>query len=236
HRRKEPRMPNLHILAKNYEALKANNLEHPAYCRPGFESTSYRLTSHDLHELLEPYQYELISALPRIRERDDAEECSPFQNLVDLEHQRLWDEFQGDSEKPLHYYAGLWWKKEASWCAELQLHKPFRKPEIGYKSDRLYYLWLEEEGEKAKFMAPDSGPAGIKDDGEFKDVQELSFASGVNIWIELDTETIYQNLAGTYEMELKDISQRFGEICLREKDGGEVWCYHPFLGVFREVS
>ncbi len=237
HRQKEPKIPNLHILVKNYKALKATDLEHPVYCRPGFESKDYLLASHDLHELLEPDQYELISALPRIRERDDAGERSPFQNLVDLEHQRLWDELQGDSDNEYGYCSALWWRKQASWCAELQLYKPFRKPEIGYKSDRLYYLWLEEEGEKAKFMAPDSGPAGIKDDGKFKDVQELLFASGVNIWIELDTETIYQNLAGIHEMELKDISQRFGEICLREKkDGGEAWCYHPFLGVFREVS
>ncbi|MCC8457391.1 type I-F CRISPR-associated helicase Cas3f [Photorhabdus aegyptia] len=232
HRQKTPLLPNLHILAKNYKALRDSKLRNPAYCRPGFESTNYRLASHDLHELLEPYQYELVSALPRIKERDQAEDSSPFRNLVDLEHQRLWEELQGVSDNKHGYCSALWWREEASWCAELQRHKPFRQSE----PDELYYLWLEEEGEKAKFMAPDSGPAGIKDDGKFKDVQELSFASGVNIWIELDTETIYQDLADTHEMELKDISQRFGEICLRKKDGGDAWCYHPFLGVFGAPS
>ncbi|KOY63639.1 CRISPR-associated protein Cas3 [Photorhabdus heterorhabditis] len=232
HRQKESKIPNLHILMKNYKALKATDLEHPVYCRPGFESKDYLLASHDLHELLEPDQYELINALPRIRERDDAGERSPFQNLVDLEHQRLWDELQGDSDNEHGYCSALWWRKQASWCAELQRHKPFRQSE----PDELHYLWLEEEGEEAQFMALDSGQAGIKESGAFDYVPELEFAPGVSIWIELDTETIYQNLSDTYEMELKNVSQHFGEIRLRKKDDGEAWCYHPFLGVFREVS
>ncbi|WP_118984464.1 type I-F CRISPR-associated helicase Cas3f [Photorhabdus sp. CRCIA-P01] len=232
HRQKEPRMPNLHILAKNYKALTSTNLEHPAYCRPGFESTSYRLTSHDLHELLEPYQYELVSALPRIKERDNAGDSSPFENLVDLEHQRLWEELQGGSDNEHGYCSALWWREQASWCAELQRHKPFRQSE----PDELYYLWLEEEGEEAKFMALDSGSVGIKESGAFDYVPELEFAPGVSAWIELDTETIYQYLADTYEMELKNVSQHFGEIRLRIKDDGEAWRYHPFLGVFREIG
>ncbi|WP_387795082.1 type I-F CRISPR-associated helicase Cas3f, partial [Photorhabdus sp. RM125S] len=232
HRQKEPKMPNLHILAKNYKALKATNLEHPAYCRPGFESTNYRLASHDLCELLEPYQYELISALPRIKERNEAGNSSPFGNLVDLEHQRLWEELQGDPDDKYRYCAAFWWREQASWCAELQRHKPFRQSE----PDELYYLWLEEEGEEAKFMALDSGPAGMKENGSFDYVSELSFAPGVSVWIELDTETIYQNLADTKEMELRNVSQHFGEIRLRKKADGEAWCYHPFLGVFKEVS
>ncbi|NHB60854.1 type I-F CRISPR-associated helicase Cas3f [Photorhabdus sp. RW14-46] len=232
HRRKEPREPNLHILAKNYKALKATDLKHPVYCRPGFESKDYLFASHDLHELLEPYQYELISALPRIKERDNAGDSSPFENLVDLEHQRLWEELQGVSDNKHGYCSALWWREQASWCAELQRHKPFRQSE----PDELHYLWLGEEGEEAKFVALDSGQAGIKESDTFDYVPELEFALGVSAWIELDTETIYQNLADTNEMELKNVSQHFGEICLRKKDDGEAWCYHPFLGVFREVS
>ncbi|WP_036768777.1 type I-F CRISPR-associated helicase Cas3f [Photorhabdus australis] len=232
HRQREPKMPNLHILAKNYKALKATNLEHPVYCRPGFESTNYRLASHDLCELLEPYQYELISALPRISERDNAGDSSPFGNLVDLEHQRLWEELQGDPDDKYRYCAAFWWREQASWCAELQRHKPFRQSE----PDELYYLWLEEEGEKTQFVALDSGQSGMKESGSFDYVSELSFAPGVSIWIELDTETIYQNLADIYEMELQGVSLRFGEICLRRKDNGEAWHYHPFLGVFGEIN
>ncbi|WP_445374480.1 type I-F CRISPR-associated helicase Cas3f [Photorhabdus tasmaniensis] len=232
HRQKEPRVSNLHILAKNYKALRNNEQKTPAYCRPGFESKDYRLASHNLRNLLKPHQYKLISALPRIQERDNAGNRSPFDNLVDLEHQRLWDELQGDSEKQFHYSAALWWRKEASWCAELQRRKPFRQSE----PDELYYLWLEEEGEKARFVEPDSGPAGIKESGSFDYLSELSFASGVSAWMELDTETIYQHLADTKKMELKDVSQRFGEICLRKKDDGEAWRYHPFLGVFGAPS
>ncbi|WP_434525215.1 type I-F CRISPR-associated helicase Cas3f [Photorhabdus asymbiotica] len=233
HRQKEPKMPNLHILAKNYKALKATNLEHPAYCRPGFESTNYRLASHDLCELLEPYQYELISALPRIKERDETGNSSPFGNLVDLEHQRLWEELQGDPDDKYRYCAASWWREQVSWCAELQRHKPFRQSE----PDELYYLWLEEEGEEAKFMVLDSGPVGMKENGSFDYVSELSFAPGVSVWIELDTETIYQNLADTKEMELRNVSKHFGEIRLRKKEAdAEAWRYHPFLGVFKEVS
>uniref|UniRef100_UPI0036DBB6D6 type I-F CRISPR-associated helicase Cas3f n=1 Tax=Photorhabdus sp. RM322S TaxID=3342825 RepID=UPI0036DBB6D6 len=232
HRQEEPKIPNLHILVKNYKALKATHLEHPVYCRPGFESKDYLLASHDLGELLEHDQYELISALPRIKKRDNAGECSPFKNLVDLEHQRLWEELQGNPNDEYRYCAAFWWREQASWCAELQRHKPFRQSE----PDELHYLWLEEEGEKAKFMALDSGPAGIKANGSFDYISELSFAPGVSSWIELDTETIYQHLADIYEIELKDVSLRFGEICLRKKDDGEAWHYHPFLGVFGALS
>ncbi|MER2370136.1 type I-F CRISPR-associated helicase Cas3f [Photorhabdus laumondii] len=232
HRRKEPREPNLHILAKNYKALKATDLKHPVYCRPGFESKDYLFANHDLHELLEPYQYELISALPRIKERDNAGDSSPFENLVDLEHQRLWEELQGGSDNKHGYCSALWWREQASWCAELQRHKPFRQSE----PDELHYLWLGEEGEEAKFVALDSGQAGIKESDTFDYVPELEFALGVSAWIELDTETIYQNLADTNEMELKNVSQHFGEIRLRKKDDGEAWRYHPFLGVFGEIG
>ncbi|WP_434526593.1 type I-F CRISPR-associated helicase Cas3f [Photorhabdus asymbiotica] len=228
HRQKAPLLPNLHILAKNYEALKAINLKHPVYCRPGFESEDYRLASHDLGELLEHDQYELISALPRILERDNAGECSPFKNLADLEHQRLWEELQGDPNNEFRYCAAFWWRKQASWCAELQRRKQFRQSE----PDELHYLWLEEEGETATFVTLTSGLAGIKESRSFDYVSELSFAPGVSAWIKLDTEAIYQHLADTYHIELKDVSLRFGEICLRKKDDEETWCYHPFFGVY----
>ncbi len=67
HRQKPCTSPNLHILQKNVRALQGNK---PAYYRPGFESEKYRLqlNSHDLAEILQPAQYETISAIPRVQE------------------------------------------------------------------------------------------------------------------------------------------------------------------------
>ncbi|EYU13888.1 CRISPR-associated helicase Cas3, subtype I-F/YPEST [Photorhabdus aegyptia] len=230
HRQRQPQEPNLYILAKNYEALKVVNLIRPVYCRPGFESEEYCLVSHDLEELLEHDEYELISSLPRILERDNAGEGPPFRNLADLEHRRLWKELQGDPDNEFRYCAALWWRNgQASWCAELQRRKQFRQSE----PDELHYLLLEEEGKTATLMVLDNDPAGIKESRYFYE-SELSLAPGVSIWIELDIEAIYQRLADTYQIELKDASLRFGEICLRKKDDNEIWCYHPFLGFYVE--
>ena len=227
HRQTQPAAANLHILQHNVKALRQSRLETAAYCRPGFESSAFRLASHDLGEILLTSQYQNISAIPRVQERRDAGKTSPFRNWVDLEHARLWAELQGKSRDYSKYCAAFWWREQATWCAELQRRKPFRQS----SPRQLHYLWLEEEGDKPIFKFPDDGYAGWKDSPEFGNAA-VTMAAGVSIWIETDAELIYQQLADALGMELKQISQRFGELSLPEKRDGERWLYHPLLGVF----
>lgn len=78
--------PNIAILQYNIKALKklstTKNTE-PVFTRPGFESSQNKLSSHDMHELLLPCQYQNINAIPRI---DTAKEPNILGNLADLEH------------------------------------------------------------------------------------------------------------------------------------------------------
>lgn len=67
HRQSAPQTANIHILHKNVKALRNRT---PAYCKPGFESGGNGFASHDLHDLLRPEEYEILSAIPRIQERE----------------------------------------------------------------------------------------------------------------------------------------------------------------------
>lgn len=227
HRQNPAPGENILILQKNIRALKSPGGQQPVYCFPGFESKEFMLGSHDLSELLEHEQYRSISAIPRIQERQGAGKRPPFSNFVDLEHRRLWQELQGTDAKPDDYCAALWWRKEMSWCGELQRRKPFRKSQ----AEELHYLLIEEEGDTPRFFILDTGAAGRKASA-INHVQAPSQASGVSAWIEMDYQQVYLRLADKLDMELVAVSMAFGEISLR-KDEGETWCFDPFLGVFQ---
>lgn len=225
HRQQQPVTPNLHILRKNVKALRDCR---PAYCRPGFESSSSgdpKLVSHDLADLLTEEQYRVISAVPRIQQRPS---LTPAQNLVDLEHHMLRKAMQG-IKGSTEYYAALWWKTDADWCGELQRRKPFR---LSFP-DEQYYLWIAEEGDKPVFKMPDSDDSGWKESYVFQPVTVM-LANGVSNWLTVDYQQIYTQLAEKLDMELSAVSQRFGEINLpvRAVEKNERWLWHPLLGVF----
>ncbi|WP_447883844.1 type I-F CRISPR-associated helicase Cas3f [Serratia fonticola] len=222
HRQKPCTSPNLHILQKNVRALQGNK---PAYYRPGFESEKYRLqlNSHDLAEILQPAQYETISAIPRVQE---SLKLRAHDNLVDLEHACLRSVLQGRQDLEGKYYAALWWRKQATWCAEQQRVSPFRQS----TEEEPHYLWMEDEVDRPRFKFPDIVPGQWKPSDNFREI-EVVFAEGIGAWITEDYPTIYQGLADMLEMELPEVSQKFGEINLR-KNKADQWHFHPLLGVF----
>lgn len=222
HRQQPADTANMHILHKNVKALKQPKLDSPAYCHPGFETSSKMFTSHDLHQLLEPQQYQVITAIPRIQERPHKMPCS---NLVDREHQRLLDELQGNPKSQLPC-AAQWWRHEVSWCGELQRNTPFRKS----APDQQHFLWIAEEGDKPRFRRIDEGIEGWKDSGGFIAIEQ-EMAPGISAWLDMDYEKIYQQLADEFAWELPRISATFGEIRL-VADEKKSWCWHPLLGVF----
>ncbi|MFC0139647.1 type I-F CRISPR-associated helicase Cas3f [Erwinia mallotivora] len=220
HRRKECQSANLLILHKNRKALKNVEL---AYCRPGFESVRFPLRSHHLNEILQPYQYEVMNAIPRMQRRDDEQ---PETNLAALEHTAL-QAMLIKPERPGYYYAAQWWREQATWSGEQQRITPFRRS----APEALYCLWMEDESDSPLFKFPDVVPGQWKVSADFQPC-ELRFASGVSPWITVDYLPVYQQLADELHMELWQVSQRFGEISLAEKRDDERWLYHPLLGVF----
>ncbi len=223
HRQQCPAQPNMHILHKNVKALRQSAPSTPAYCKPGFETLANLFSSHDLHQLIDPQQYQVITAIPRIQERIPK---TPKDNLVDLEHHRLQLELQGSPANK--ECAAQWWRHPVSWCGELQRKTPFRQS----APDEQHNLWIAEEGDEPLFRKPDDGIEGWKDSGGFKPITQ-EMVPGVSAWIDMDYGKIYQQLADEMEWELPRISATFGEIRLTA-DERKIWRWHPLLGVFGE--
>jgi len=225
HRQQVPTSANIHLLRKNYRALRFP--DNPAYCQPGFESKAFPLENHDLSTLLDERDYKVITARPRVQQPEKMQTRGPFSRFVDLEHARLNTELLGKKEDSVSYSASLWWRKPVSWCGELQKLRPFRPS----PPDELHFWLIEEEGDEGQFCTPDEGAAGYKKSA-IDLAADSKLAKGVSAWIVPDYQQVYTSLADELGMELVEVSQKFGEIRLREKKNGEGWQFHPLLGVF----
>lgn len=232
HRQQQPQSSNVLVLSKNFKALKGDKV---AYCKPGYESLEQKLSSHDLNDLLTPDQYRMISAIPRIHGPDGLKPQAQYPSLVELEHACLLRTLFGRKDK-VELSGKLWWHKQPTWCAQLQHLQPFRKS----APDQPYYLCINEEGDSPSFSELDvnqpvtNGWPALKESSDFT-YQSLPFVQGVQPWFNLETEFIYQRLADMFDMELAEVSVRFGELCLRKKTDSR-WNYHPFLGVYAELD
>ena len=232
HRQSVPLTTNMLILSKNFKALCNKGDAGPAYCRPGFETTDFLLSEHDLNSLLRQEQYRFINAVPRIvSQRTKYQRGMRFDNLSTLEHVRLSVELLGGgNRRPV---AADWWQAKVNWTGELQRRKPFRLSQ----PERQFFLFMAEDDDEPTFMVRDEGTSGRKAAGQFIQ-QPLAMAKGVSSWMILDYATILLEIAEAREMELAKVSERYGEINLRtgEKEEMEPWLWHPQLGVFRALD
>ena len=219
HRKVIPATPNLLVLSRNYKALIGESV---AYARPGFESYQFKLVSHDLHDLLEEEQFQIINSIPRITKRSP---LAADKNLADLEHTHLAAQLFDSEKTKGNAYAALWWNHNAHWSFELQRLTPFRKS----APDIEYVLYLEDEGEVPQFQKVDERGELKLCDKEFERIESgaLEINSGVSLWGENDPASIIMQLAESMEMDIDQSSRRFGVIRLREQR----WRYHPALGV-----
>jgi len=86
HRRKPCVHPNVVILDKNFKALKNPSADAVCFYRPGFESTSCRLKTKSMTELLKNDLLPCITAKARICSRDGLRQK---ESITDLEHFQL---------------------------------------------------------------------------------------------------------------------------------------------------
>ncbi len=218
HRRQPPATPNLLILNKNVKALRNIDV---AYAKPGFESKDFMLASKDLNELLQPEQYQHISAIPRIH-ADNTQD--PQTNLVALEHAHLNARLFGHPRQPIN--ASLWWDHNPGWCSELQRRTPFRQS----GPEEYFVLFQEDETEALRFCTFSPDGARIEQENRFVRT-ELELAERVVPWMENDPDQLVAELAEKDGLELAECSRRFTGLRLAE---GENWIYQPLFGVHRE--
>jgi CRISPR-associated endonuclease/helicase Cas3 len=232
HREQVPVTPNILLLNKNYKALANKNV---VFERPGFESKKLIMRSHDLFEVLDEDQYQQITAIQRIK-LPTAEIYNPdperkYKNLVGLEHKalhgRLFSKEKG---------ARLWWENHPHWCGEVQRQQRFRDS----KKDEAYFLWLDDEYSKPiwKWKNEEVSPPEFGEPlAKINLVEQDEFGVGVDFWFKQDALTVYQQLAVSLGLELREVSRRFGEVRLTEySDTVPEYNYELGMGIYQDIG
>lgn len=247
HRKQVPSTPNLMILETNFRALsnKDKPEETQVFCKPGFEvnvelpkqpKNYLTLSKKNLNDILEQKDYEFISSIPRIEVRTERD---PQKSLVDLEHCHLAAALKSGTGIAIkgRLAADFWWQEEllATWHGEMQQRTPFRQS----SPDDAYMLYQEDDTEAPVFWKlGDKQQADVILDTDFHRITQDAFnvAQSVSRWIDTDAEALFSELSEGLQMEVADVSRRFGEIRLRRPNENDLasWQYHPWLGVFRE--
>ncbi len=227
----KPSKPNILLLNKNRKALKGEN---PCFVHPGFETKTITMNDDDLNNVLEESQYKNITAIQRIALPDDFNgKIEVHKNLVNLEHKSLQNKLLSPE-----YGAKLWWDKNPTWCGEMQRQQPFRQS----KKDNAYYLWIDGEycNISWRYKNEDVYPAKFSDDSSIVPISndELDdFGKNCGFWFDIEIENIYQKLAKDFNIELKEVSKKFGELRLVEyKKTTADYKFHSNLGVYKIID
>ncbi len=235
HRNITPDNPNILLLNKNYKALEGKNL---CFQYPGFETKTIKMKDCDLNHILKENQYKNITAIERIAmpktfEYVENNKQLEFENLVELEHKSLIDRLHSNEDG-----AKLWWDKNPTWCGEMQRQQPFRQS----KKDNAYYLWIDGEycNISWRYKNEDVYPAKFSDDSSIVPISndELDdFGKNCGFWFDIEIENIYQKLAKDFNIELKEVSKKFGELRLVEyKKTTADYKFHSNLGVYKIID
>ena len=243
HRSIVPSTPNILLLNKNYKALWGNKI---CFNKPGFESDKIHtnnemrnhfklaLINHDLCKILEDGQVQNINAMSRITlpEKYQTELVQEsgiaiikYKNLVELEHKALGHKLLSGVEA-----ANVWWEKYPQWCGEVQKQQRFRNS----PKDEAYYLWISDESSPGRWQCKNENvnPAefGELTDISIDDIPPVDYGKGNDFWFDLDTKTIYSQLAEDLQIDtLAEVSRRFGELRIVEYENTPVSYTHLTL-------
>lgn len=229
HRCQIPETPNLLILTQNIRGLAGADV---AFEKPGFERKNCVLDSHDLQQILELEQYEVMRSMPRMQENNPLQ---PTKNLADLEHSQLRRELFGKVEggKSAKKYAALWWNKALlHHFSELQRQTRFRQSE---PQDE--FLWLlDEDGEELVIYRCFKDAAPKPCASEFCETTP-ELAQGVSFWGSWNYQHLLVNLADTLSMPYEKVGEAFGILRLRKVDNDErPWQYDAHLGYYQKLD
>jgi CRISPR-associated endonuclease/helicase Cas3 len=246
--------PNILVFSHNLRHFL--KLKEAAFCKPGFEMNdgAFHLSSHDLRELVNAEEIEVIDARPRIISPETAA-LLPGERLIDLEHARMRNTMlpqqQVTNAKPLGsraraaaatvipkyvLNASTWWQqapRDAVLTAVLQQQQPFRKEP--FPSDITLTLLPDETGENALLHRVMEGDRRGED--LYVEVNRslcthlsVTLVQGERIepWGVSDYMTALSVLAAELDLPLMTCAKRFGMVTVRPNENG--WRYHPVLG------
>ena len=221
HRCEEWGAVNLGLLSTNVKALERKNI---AFSRPGFETESFLLGTHQLEELLRDEERQRIDATWRIRAPDS---LYPDSRLSDLEHAVLNDLMLG-SDSQEQTPVTRWWETRAHLSGILQQKHRFRagSPTQGYwllpddgNEDKLKLYRREENHDK---------PTECGNLCNYLDEPEL--AAHCHWWGSSCDRKKLEEYAEEQGRELNYCALRYMTVDLPAAGEETGWYYHPVLG------
>lgn len=258
HRSGECQSPNLLVFDTNLRHFRAPG--QAAFCRPGFETADFALTTHFMAQLLSATEREVIDARPRILSRPP-EQLQPSIRLVDLEHARMRQTMLVQATSTASFTPGLrqrgsakigmppalnatsWWQMppaDALLTAVLPQQQPFRRDVLKRVDLLLRPTDEENDYELVRLMDKPKGrrgetmfvPVDVSQNNRIPDTAVQG--SGIEPWGQTDYLQALIELADELGMPLGECASRFGTVTLPENDNG--WRFHPALGFTKAKS
>lgn len=221
-------VPNVAVMQFNIKGFKHE--KGLAFIRPGYESKTYQLQSHDLMQLINIDAFAArIDAIPRIQK---AAVLHPTQKLIDLEQQAMVDFNNSQAVGPETCSGWLdeWW-----WMTALpQQRNRFR--EQTYDTITIYAAYYQGQitfcrSDKENEEQPETEVLGIHPypvDDNMKQRIWLSrtYTALLRQYVsDVDTED--------EEKELKKLSKKWGEATIRDEENPQ-WYYADDFGFFKQ--
>jgi CRISPR-associated endonuclease/helicase Cas3 len=192
------------------------------------------MDKHDLTCVLEDVPYQKLDSTLRIIE-DSQFTGKETINLVSLEHKALNKELLESAG------ASVWWDVKPFWCGEVQKQQKFRYS----PKDEAYHLFVNSSDElywQRKNEAVVPYEWGVNN-GVIVFETDLEISNFKSFWFNLSAVNVYQSLADELnknkenKMELKEVSEKFGEVRITEyKNKDYTYIYHELLGLYRESN
>lgn len=233
HREGDVNGSNISILQHNVKALKQNAIcDRPAFARPGFETSSLLLKSHDLTELIdEELILTKLDAVPRIQKlkHHNARYFSALastldmkaESLAELEHASIWSGIANYASKGDNRQCGpntfQGYLRESWWMTGLP--QTFCRFRDGNNGINTYLTYLHEQ-EAFTFCEKDEQGFAIDRQAILGIEQvELSYKSRKRLWLYRDYTQSTKEIASEKERSLRWVSLRYGELNFLHQEG-----------------
>ena len=227
HRREDWDAVNLGLLSTNVKALEGRKT---AFCRPGFETASFKLRTHKLEELLCDEEQHRIDATWRIRAPGS---LNPENRLSHLEHAVLNDLMLG-SDLQKQTPVTQWWETRAHLSGVLQEKHRFRAG-----ADTQGYWLLPDEYNKGKLKLHRRENGHVKRtacDYLCNFLDDVVSADHCHWWGTSDDRSLLEDYADGQGLDLNNCALRFMTVELPAVGEGSGWCYHPALGFSTRID
>ena len=221
--------PNLLILQNNLRTLFGENI---AFTKPGFESKEFKLSTHDMEELMPVEQRQRVDSIVRISK---PQRLSPDNILADLEHQVIKDLLNNDELN----FVNAYWDDAATAnraATHLQILTPFRAGRaeeewLVIPDDHGFDVYSAEQVSKLSL-----GQAAKHN--YYLRYQAIDFQNPqVSSWLSTDLNTALGQLQQKLpqnrvkEDNLKGLAIYYSRVALEENE--HCWSFNEWLGFWR---